>query len=283
MVLGGENKVIKRKKILIVFTIIIGALIVVLCILNLHVNKDNKKYILEANKYCEEYVEIQYPQFINIEDDEKRQKINNLILQDVEKIVQSGHEFTEEMMIETDGRYYGTFVAHLDYEICYLDEDFISIVYSGGCGHMTIGGGQGVPTFLMVSNIDIENEKIVTMDDFVNDLEELNTLLLEDKFECVSTWEGIDWDWRVSEEYANKESELLENLQNNTFDFYDRYVDWYIKDKRLVFVSFMQYEYQEYAIDLADIKGIMHDEYKDIISNSEIEVQYQDIEQNIAK
>ena len=92
-------------------------------------------------------VYIDYPQLSGMADQEKEKRLNALIKKDALKIL--------ELDI-CDGEY--CFSAGLDYEIKYLDDQTISILYKGYYGYIT--PGSGLPAVAMATTIDMEEEKV---------------------------------------------------------------------------------------------------------------------------
>ena len=134
----------------------------------------NQEYLLNDDRYC---TYIYYPQLSGIEDAKKEERVNLLIEEDVKKILERDDPDDE-----------WRFFAVLHYQIKYINDRIISILYEGCDGPML--PGRGNPDVAMATTIDIEEERILTLEDIVADYEELNTLLLEDQFYNITLWEG---------------------------------------------------------------------------------------------
>lgn len=66
----------------------------------------------------------------------------------------------------------------------------------------------------------------------VADYDLLNELLTEDTFENITKCDGVSRQYKVSQEYENKVSTLLEDLNGD-----DRDIEWYIDEEHLVIVE----------------------------------------------
>lgn len=220
---------------------ITGILSVFLYFYNLELrrNKDASVFLTKCElKLSDEQYEtfIDYPQLSGMQDKEKEKRLNELIKKDVMKILEHDNPDDE-----------WCFSAILNYKIMYRDNRIISILYEGSYGAILPGRGQ--PDTAMVTTVDMEEEKILSLEDVVADYNELYDMLMADKFENTTKWEGQAGQYKISEEYSNSER-LMGELKGDDED-----IEWYIDDEHFVIVIFSgRTDYNEYAIGLQDAK-----------------------------
>ncbi|MBD5494197.1 MAG: DUF4163 domain-containing protein, partial [Lachnospiraceae bacterium] len=152
-------------------------------------------------------IDIYYPQLIGFDDSAKEERINALIAEDVKKIIGDKNK-------EGDNTLY---CISLDYEIKFLNERIISILYKGMYGY--IMPGHGLNAKVKTTTIDIEEEKVITLKDVVTDFTELSDMLMADEFEHVTMWEGSTGGYKIS--WIFKSGEVLEENLRET------YQQWY--------------------------------------------------------
>ena len=219
-----------------------------------HMKKADQYISTEKEEFLNENVCIYYPQFSGWSSCRKTERINTLIVEQLEMIIEQGEANKDED---------SEFVLQLDYELGYVDEKFISIYYTGKCGYIT--AGQGPSYFAFSTNIDATNEKVITLDEFIIDLDALSSLLLNDEFEYSSTWDGETGKDLISRQYKGREQLLLERLNQKSFDLANHYMQWYIMEDRFVFVSFPGNAYSEYVISIEKISCIIEKKYSKFI------------------
>ena len=172
------------------------------------------------NEYC--LVNLSYPQMVGSRDKEKESKINRLIDDDVKKLMELAAPDEENGYIFE----IGTFL----YEIEYADEKFISISYDGYAQYFS--PGKGFDSSMMATTIDCEEMKVLELKDVVSDLDGLCQMLMEDRFEHITAWEGRTGDYKMSDIYSYGDEDwsylLLEELNGN-----DREIEWYIKKRKM--------------------------------------------------
>ena len=172
------------------------------------------------NEYC--LVNLSYPQMVGSRDKEKESKINRLIEDDVKKLMELAAPDEENGYIFE----IGTFL----YEIEYADEKFISISYDGYAQYFS--PGKGFDSSMMATTIDCEEMKVLELKDVVSDLDGLCQMLMEDRFEHITAWEGRTGDYKMSDIYSYGDEDwsylLLEELNGN-----DREIEWYIKKRKM--------------------------------------------------
>ncbi len=182
---------------------------------------EEKVYDYE-NEYC--LVNLSYPQMVGSWDKEKESKINRLIEDDVKKLMELAAPDEENGYIFV----IGTFL----YEIEYADEKFISISYNGYAQYHS--PGKGFDSSMMATTIDCEEMKVLELKDVVSDLDGLCQMLMEDRFEHITAWEGRTGDYKMSDIYSYGDEDqsylLLEELNGN-----DREIEWYIKERKMSF------------------------------------------------
>lgn len=191
---------------------------------------------------------INYPQLSGMEDPEKEKRLNALIEADVMKVLEDGESDDE----------YRTSVG-FDYEIKYIDDRIISILYKGWYG--AIMPGTGSPAVAMATTVDVEEEKILTLEDVVRDYDKLHELLLTDQFENTTMWDGESGQHTVSQEYEYKAGTLMEDLRGDDED-----IEWYVDDGHFVIVTLWGMEdYDEYAIRLRNAEGFLRKDFLEMI------------------
>lgn len=203
---------------------------------------ESKEFQLSDDKYA---AHIYYPQLSGMEDTEKEARLNALIEKDVMKILERDDP-------DDEWRFY----AILNYEIKYMDNRIISILYTGADGPML--PARGNPDAAMVTTIDIETEKILTLDDVVDDYDVLNDMLLADKFENTTAWDGEAGQYTVSWEYEDyKGTTLMEDLHGDDED-----IEWYIDARHFVIVILDGLpDYNEYAVSLRNASAFLKTDF----------------------
>ncbi|MDE5598945.1 MAG: hypothetical protein K2J04_14105, partial [Lachnospiraceae bacterium] len=110
---------------------------------------------------------------------------------------------------------------------------------------------------------DIEEEKIVTLQDVVTDLRELSDMLLAEKFESITLWEGEQTPF--TREFRGTADKLEENLREEP-------QEWYTDGENFIFVSMRTRYYQEYSISIESVGHILDTEFlKKLGKNTEQE------------
>ena len=172
------------------------------------------------NEYCR--VKLSYPQMTGNSDKEKESKINRLIEADIKKLMELAAPDEEYGYIFTIGNRF--------YEIEYADEKFISISYDGWAEYQP--PGRGLHFSMMTTTINCEEMKVLELKDVVSDLNGLCQMLMEDRFEHITEWDGETDFYKVSTTYSREgaERDLLEALNGN-----DREIEWYIKEREMSF------------------------------------------------
>lgn len=186
---------------------------------------------------------IDYPHLSGMKDEEKEKRLNALIEKDVVRILEHNNP---------DDKW--CFSAILNYEIKYRDNQIISILYKGSYGAILPGTGQSDTA--MVTTIDMEEEKILSLEDVVADYNVLYDMLITDKFENTTKWEGQAGQYKMSEEYSSA-GRLMKELKGDDED-----IEWYIDERNFVIIIFGGYtDYNEYAISLQDAKLFLQKEF----------------------
>ena len=105
----------------------------------------------------------------------------------------------------------------------------------------------------MAATIDMEEERVLALEDVVSDYDKLYELLLADEFENITKWDGETGQYPISQEYKDEPESFREDLNNEDED-----IEWYIDDKHFVIVIFHgRAEYNEYAISLQQAKDFL--------------------------
>lgn len=115
-------------------------LLVLIACLQVVYKKQNANLTIEEKVYVnqEEYneIEIIYPQLQGMKDEDKEYRINCLIENDIKKILKKNSLFDENNLF-----------LHLDYEVKFLNNNIISIVYKGSEGDSSKCSNQIVRNF----------------------------------------------------------------------------------------------------------------------------------------
>lgn len=203
----------------------------------------------ELNLSDEQYETfIDFPQLSGMEDKEKEKRINALIEKDVMRVLEYDNPDDE-----------WCFSAILHCEVKYMNNRIISILYKGWYGAILPGRGQ--PAAAMVTTIDMEEEKILRLEDAVADINLLHAMLIADKFENTIKWDGMAGQYKMSEEYSSA-GRLMAELNGDDED-----IEWYIDDGHFVIVVFHgDLDYNEYAIDLQDAEAFLREDFLEKIN-----------------
>ena len=205
-----------------------------------------KEYI---NERMGNDIQVCYPQIQGLDDEGKEKRINYQIRKDATRLV-SG------IVYEKDNLWH-----NLDYEIKFLNGKMISVCYKGRSGAV-IGGGRGWPNIL-TTTMDIEEGKILRLEDIVTDFDTLCEMLIEDEFEGITKWDGVAGN-TVSQEYRyTKQSVgwIKERMIEGWVPPDVTSFDWYTDGSRFVIVISQWNTYDEFAIDLSEVEDILDREF----------------------
>ena len=205
-----------------------------------------KEYI---NERMGNDIQVCYPQIQGLDDEGKEKRINYQIRKDATRLV-SG------IVYEKDNLWH-----NLDYEIKFLNGKMISVCYKGRSGAV-IGGGRGWPNIL-TTTMDIEEGKILRLEDIVTDFDTLCEMLIEDEFEGITKWDGVAGN-TVSQEYRyTKQSVgwIKERMIEGWIPPDATNFDWYTDGSRFVIVISQWNTYDEFAIDLSEVEDILDREF----------------------
>ena len=269
------QKAIKKRWYIIVAVMIVLVVVCIFCFVRWERKSSDLSFQFEEtvydyeNEYCR--VKLSYPQMTGNSDKEKESKINRLIEADIKKLMELAAPDEEYGYIFTIGNRF--------YEIEYADEKFISISYDGWAEYQP--PGRGLHFSMMATTIDCEEMKVLELKDVVSDLNGLCQMLLDDRFEGITLWDGVGDLEKVSTTYrwAGAECGLLEDLNGD-----DRDIEWYIKEREMSFserwsafwgddvdkalagkdfviVTLRDYYYHEYAIDMRQIRELLKEDF----------------------
>lgn len=197
--------------------------------------------IRESYHYNEQRndINIYYPQLAGLEDGAKEEKINALIEEDVKKVIGEKNKEGDDTL------YY----LNLDYEVKFLNDRIISIFYQGRRGYFMPKDvklrGKAVAT-----TIDMEEEKVIALKD-IADVSKLGDMLLADKFENITMWDGSIPEFEASTVIAIYEDGLDADLQERH--------SWYMDGEHFIIVlADPKYcDYLEYSIDIESVSQIL--------------------------
>ena len=269
------QKAIKKRWYIIVALTAVLVIVCIFCFVRWERKSSDLSFQFEEtvydyeNEYC--LANLSYPQMVGSRDKEKESKINRLIEDDVKKLMELAAPDEEYGYIFSIGNRF--------YEIEYADEKFISISYDGWAEYQP--PGRGLHFSMMATTIDCEEMKVLELKDVVSDLNGLCQMLLDDRFEGITLWDGVGDLEKVSTTYrwAGAECGLLEDLNGD-----DRDIEWYIKEREMSFserwsafwgddvdkalagkdfviVTLRDYYYHEYAIDMRQIRELLKEDF----------------------
>ena len=202
-----------------------------------------------SNQRRHNEIQIFYPQIQGLDDEGKEKRINYQIRKDATRLV-SG------IVYEKDNLWH-----NLDYEIKFLNGKMISVCYKGRSGAV-IGGGRGWPNIL-TTTMDIEEGKILRLEDIVTDFDTLCEMLIEDEFEGITKWDGVAGN-TVSQEYRyTKQSVgwIKERMIEGWIPPDATNFDWYTDGSRFVIVISKWNTNDEFAIELSEVEDILDSEF----------------------
>lgn len=129
------------------------------------------EYRIEERIYKGMGIYASYPIFVSIEGKERQDILNNIILEDINKILSlySGYAFTQPAKEED---LYKSDILYINYEIMRKDEHYLSILYKADF----FSPYAAHPTQLIyTTNIDLKNNRRIQLSDII----EVNRYLIE--------------------------------------------------------------------------------------------------------
>lgn len=193
---------------------------------------------------------IEYPQISGLKGI-KDIFVNKLIKNEIYQLV----ERSESSM----NKHYAL-ILYLNYEIKYLSNDFISIVYKGSWG-ARFNAGRGYANRLYSINIDVNQNKILNVSDVIKNGDAVYDILAQDKFESINTIEGIKGNYKFSSKHDHIQQGEIKKELNSKNKSADPYLDWYISDNNLVFAIGEPWSYYEYSISINEIKEFLYPDF----------------------
>jgi|GEM_PF-2205161 len=209
-------------------------------------------------------IEVKFPQFYGLT--ENSDKIINDIIKD------GIYDFIE--VKKSDMILYNLYLR-LDYKIEYLNDNFISIAYSGIWIPATDNiGFRGGDEFYTI-NIDIMQGKVIQLNDFLVDTNKIYDLLEQDKFECINPPENIKENGLFSR-YSNTSRNMIkEEISSDiTKESNQRRVQWYVTGNALVLCISENRYLHKYSVSLDEVKEFL---------NADIMSKIKDLEPTAAK
>lgn len=195
------------------------------------------------NQIIQNDISINYPEFSNLNQNDDK-IINDLIKDYLHKLV-------EQKKISIFKEY--NLYLNLNYEIKYFSDNFISICFMGSEGVLNnVGRGFGLSLYAI--NIDVKQAEIVDVEDIIVQYNSIYELLAQDKFESITTIEGIKGGYYFSSQFNSPDQE--DGLEGSNLKYY-------ITEEKLVLVISGGRQYYEYAININNITEYLN---KDILS-----------------
>lgn len=142
-------------------------------------SKDIEIITEELSEAGQNDIEVNYPEFHGLSNGQDT-VVNLLIRDDICGLVRQNKNSMYEAY---------NLLLYLDYEVKHLNHEFISIYYSGTWG--ALNSGRGYHDYFHAINIDIKHAKIVTKNDIFNNKTEIFKMLMQDKFDSITTTDGI--------------------------------------------------------------------------------------------
>ncbi len=196
-----------------------------------------KEYI---NERMGNDIQVCYPQIQGLDDEGKEKRINYQIRKDATKLI--GGEAYEKNRL----------ACGLDYEIKFFNGEIISVHYEGRCGGIT--RGRGIPPVILATNMDIESGKLLKLNDIITNFDTLAELLVEDRFEGITKWEGVASTF--SQDYGDTKDGMEKWLKES------KNLGWYTDGSKFVIMITTKYwSYDEFAIDLSEVEDILDSEF----------------------
>lgn len=189
-------------------------------------------------------IELHYPQIRGMGDPAKEERINNLIKEDIFEILEHEPLTWPEYCFCA-----GTNIS----EVKFANDKIISICYKGHLGY--ISPGHGDDSFARATTIDIEQERIMTLDDVISDFDTLNTLLLNNKFENITEWEGVKGTYPFNDSYIIRPEGWQISKQNRS---------WYTDGEEFVILE-TAVIYNEYSKNIQSMNNIFKKSFIDKI------------------
>ncbi len=188
-------------------------------------------------------INIYYPQLTGFADAAKEERINALIEEDAKKWIGETNKEGDDSLYSLD----------LDYEVKFLNDRMISILYKGRRGYFMPKDaklrGKAVAT-----TIDMEEEKVIALKD-IADVSKLGDMLLADKFKNITMWDGSILEVEASTVIAIYEDGLEADLQERH--------SWYTDGGHFIIVladpKFS--DYLEYSIDIESVSHILDETF----------------------
>lgn len=202
-----------------------------------------KEFKAEEDSHQESVsIELHYPQISGMKDSAKEKRINMLISQNILEILD------HEPLAWSD---YCFSAGTMRSEVKYFNSDVISIFYTGYCGYISPGRGVGAP-FGMAITIDIETERIMTLDDVISDFDTLSALLLDNKFENITEWEGKKGNYPFNRENV---------IRPDGWGISGQCTSWYTDGKNLIIIETVLDTYNEYSKSIKSMKNIFKEDF----------------------
>ena len=193
-----------------------------------------------SNERGENDILVFYPQIQGLDDEGKEKRINYQIRKDATKLIY-GEPYAKNRL-----------ACRLDYEIKFFNGEIISVYYEGRCGGIT--RGRGIPPVILATNMDIESGKLLKLNDIITNFDTLAELLVEDRFEGITKWEGVASIF--SQGYGDTKDAKEEWLKGGNG------LGWYTDGSKFVIMITTKYwSYDEFAIDLSEVEDILDREF----------------------
>ncbi|MEL3962500.1 DUF4163 domain-containing protein [Lysinibacillus endophyticus] len=209
------------------------------------VKEDSKGYELKSETFTEGNVTIQYPQIINLTNEEKQKEINEFIKKEaLAPFLETIQSLEPDQEYEAEGYY----------EIKLKNNDTLSIAYYS---YNYISTAAHPYNLFFTTNIDLKTAKPLYLSDFVSTIDKDFIALLKKAKYVGSLEEG--YDQQINElafsQYSSDE-ELLSALTTNDGHDYGIYV--YVTEKALGIVMPVPHaagDYAEFEIPISDLKS----------------------------
>lgn len=186
-------------------------------------------------------IEVSYPEFNGLPKGENA--VVNVLIKD--NIYEAVNQLRDSMH---EG--YNLFMD-LSFKVEHLSDSFISISYAGDGGALN-NAGRGYSNRLYTINIDVKHSRIVTKDDIFSNKLQIFELLMNNRFESITTIEGVKGGCPFS--FFADDIGFIN--QDEGLDSPN--IRYYIKEDNLVIVYSDSSAYYEYSIAIDKVEQYLN-------------------------
>ncbi len=208
-----------------------------------------KEYV---NEYQDNYVHISYPQITGFFEEEKEQRINSIIEEELKKVL------VEKL------RAGGNLYFCLEGNVTLLNKKIISIFYKGSNGGNKNAGEKR--EFSRGLIIAVEEEKVLVLNDMITDIKKLKKVLREDQFEPITNWNSYS---KQIEYEPFMEVCFEEDYRNGIYHSGDIHMEWYTNGEYFNLIFDMGMCSYEYSAAIDSIRYLFSEEILNLLKQEE--------------